>query len=210
MRPILLVFLTVVIVIGLPRLADRFRDGNLRAPSTANARADMQADSEGAAHAEGRAVTVPPPFVPVALQPPLSGGAAALPVPATQKELVVAIKKELTRLGYYDGPVTPRWSKGVRLAARRFFRQSRGDGETTLPSVKLLAALQSSQPTARPEDRQASESYKPYILGAAKTDDTALEARLDRGKAHKHSHHHKKHRQARSRRAGRTWAIPGF
>jgi peptidoglycan hydrolase-like protein with peptidoglycan-binding domain len=63
-------------------------------------------------------------------------------------ELIVAIKKELTRLGYYDGPIGARWDGGARRAVRRFtaFKGSE-------PTQALLTALRAAKPAGRRDFR---------------------------------------------------------
>ena len=91
------------------------------------------------------------------LPKPLASRASQAPaLPANGKELISAIQKELSRLGYYDGPDSGRWSRAVRLGAREFIRRTGGRHERhPQPSLELLASLQAAnlvELEAKPEN----------------------------------------------------------
>ncbi len=66
------------------------------------------------------------------------------PLPATDGELIVAIQKEMARIGAYDGPITSAWTDRVRGAVRKFT----GSGRTP-PSVELLNSLRAAKPAMK-------------------------------------------------------------
>ncbi len=68
--------------------------------------------------------------------------------PATQEQLVVAIKKRLNRLGFYDGEINGKWTKRVRAAAHEFARQSAIRVKTPKPTLELLRALETASAKA--------------------------------------------------------------
>jgi hypothetical protein len=193
----MLFFLTFAIMIGLPRLADKFRDGDPRVPSLSNARADIQAEPRDPTGRDIKGMDMSP-LVSVALQPSEGSAAAAdsQRVPATEKELILAIKKELARLGYYDGPATARWTKGVRLAVRHFVSRSGGSEKNGRPTLKLLAALQAYQPAGVFRVARPGGAFREKSAPA------------------KHGQRHRRHRQGRVhesyRRTQRSFSIPGF
>ncbi len=145
MRPLILIASTIAALIVLPRLADNFREPQPKL--TGNASVERLSD-KGAGHASSSGVAASEPAsvqaVPVSLKNKEAsprGAVVAPAVPASEDELIVAIQKELARLGYYDGPITARWTNGVRSAVRRFTGTKRSK-----PSQRLLAALQAAKP----------------------------------------------------------------
>jgi hypothetical protein len=149
MRPLLLIFLTFAVMIGLPRLADRFRGGQPRVDSQAASVAHAQPEMLEAAapNASPRAFpaaqTVPPLSVPLQASPVHPRvHAASNSESFTERDLILAIEKELIRVDYYDGPAAGRWTKRVRLAARHFVRRTGGTtGLYPSPTVSLLDSL---------------------------------------------------------------------
>jgi hypothetical protein len=71
-------------------------------------------------------------------------------------ELIAAIKTELTRLGYYDGPTNARWDADVRKAARAFSGVKR-----SAPTQALLTALKAAKPDGR---RSARRDYPVPVI----------------------------------------------
>jgi hypothetical protein len=75
----------------------------------------------------------------------LAGSGTKVARPANETELIPAIQKELTRLSYYDGPVTNKWSGPVRSAVREFFRKTGSRDHSVQPTARLLTALQAAE-----------------------------------------------------------------
>jgi hypothetical protein len=169
LRPLLLVSLTISVMIGMPRLVRVFR-----APPAIPDQPSKVPGGPGAAQAPVPPVISPaaepvrpaePPqaieVIPAALQPaqppavteassPLrEEQASPPPAPLTEEELIQAIQKELIRLELYHGPVTGRWTRGARHAARLFVRSTGGHDRRPQPSPALLAALQAAKTAQR-------------------------------------------------------------
>jgi hypothetical protein len=162
MRRLLLILFTIAVLIGLPRLANEFRQdaaspalgpsGTLSGTASREEQADGKRPRASAAALQNNGTPFRPPSA-VALSvslkpadvPAANNGAAAL-MPANQGELVSAIQKELKRLGYYDGPIGVTWSRPVRVAARNFTRHFEGRVRNPWPTVKFLEALRAIHP----------------------------------------------------------------
>ncbi|MBI4723709.1 MAG: hypothetical protein HY765_01420 [Rhodomicrobium sp.] len=71
------------------------------------------------------------------------------PFVSNRDELVLAIKKELIRLGYYEGPVTSIWTKAAQASARRFIHHTGSRVPRPQPTIELLTALQAAQPIVK-------------------------------------------------------------
>lgn len=67
-----------------------------------------------------------------------------------QDQLVMAIKKELKRLGYYDGPIDADWSGSAYRAAKKFTGLKRSK-----PTQQLLTALRAASPAAHAARRES-------------------------------------------------------
>ncbi len=173
MRPLLLIIFTVGMFIGLPRLADKFRDDRTAAAYAPVVGPAVEASRDGQSKAGG-VPAVSSAAANSSAQSPVSGQpiqvavrAAEVPLspktapavtaahPLDEDELIPAIQKELTRLGYYDGPITPRWNRAVRAAVREF-----GGVRRPRPTQRLLSALQAAQPAKRSEGRQQDQALK--------------------------------------------------
>jgi hypothetical protein len=76
------------------------------------------------------------------------------------KERILAIKKELNRLGLYDGPMTPVWGDDAQRAARKFTRIK------AKPSEKLLADLRAASAPAPKRERQAKREIRRKLAEA--------------------------------------------
>ncbi|MFZ1108841.1 MAG: putative peptidoglycan binding domain-containing protein [Rhodomicrobium sp.] len=80
-------------------------------------------------------------------------GASAASLPGGEEERIVAVKKELKRLGLYNGPMTPVWGEDARKAARKFTRVN------SKPSQRLLADLHAANAVpARSSESGAEQS----------------------------------------------------
>ncbi|MGO9806685.1 MAG: hypothetical protein ACLPJW_20145 [Rhodomicrobium sp.] len=161
----------IVTVFGLPRLANEYRSLQLEAKAppaivTSPGAATDRIEYRPAVNA-GDLPRIATPveklaafqLVPVSLRPAEAPGVRASQapaLPANGKELISAIQKELSRLGYYDGPDSGRWSRAVRLGAREFIRRTGGRHERhPQPSLELLASLQAAhlvELEAKPEN----------------------------------------------------------
>jgi hypothetical protein len=174
--------LAVCALIGIPRLVSELRE--YRSESQKPAPLAISAPPEN----RPAAIIAPPPKVPDAAalpkqapvqlvtqqrdSSPLPGvGAGAKPAnPASQAseaELVAAIQKELTRLGLYDGPVTDKWSRPVRIAAAGFLRKAGSRTRHPQPTAGLLAMLKAAEPVkkqaASPPEAARSEEKTAVI-----------------------------------------------
>jgi len=78
------------------------------------------------------------------------------PAPTTRAELVQAIGKELSRLGFYRGPIPTAWTKELRAATQRFSGK-----KAAQPTKALLAALQGAD---KPANRQPSLNLQQVTL----------------------------------------------
>jgi hypothetical protein len=158
MRLLWVVLLTIATLIGLPRLADNFREnpanGTPSGNDAANAARDGKPTAAAARNLPGGAdagIAAKPSstrVVPVSLKPAElapAGVSQVSALPASDDELISAIQRELMRLGYYDGPITIRWGKAVRAAARNFAREGGSRVRHPLPTIKLLLALQATK-----------------------------------------------------------------
>ncbi len=163
MRTISLSVLALVTAFGIPRLANEYRSLQLEAkaspaivtsPGAVTHRMEYRpAINAGdlpritsAAHVE-KPVAVQ--LVPVSLRPaevPVVPASQAPALPANGRELISAIQKELSRLGYYDGPNSGKWSRAVRLGAREFTRQTGVYARNPRPSLEILGSLQAANP----------------------------------------------------------------
>jgi hypothetical protein len=154
MRRLLLLIFAAAMLIGLPRVADRFREANSSLSSgtvvtgtkVPMPRPDAAPEAVPADLKPKAAATLSTQPVQVSMRAGaasgLSSSASVTPRrPTTDDELIAAIQKELKRLGYYDGPVVNRWTRSARAAAQEFS----GIGRPR-PTAKLLASLQTAQP----------------------------------------------------------------
>jgi len=78
-----------------------------------------------------------------------------------EEERILAIKKELKRLGLYDGPMTPVWGDDARKAARKI------TGVKSKPSQRLLAALRAASPASRRSSNEEVRRKLPEAPNAA-------------------------------------------
>ncbi len=169
MRTFSLFLIAVAIVFGIPRLVNEYRaprlDENVPPAMAASQGAvthkieNLAAINAGALPGMTSAVLAEKlaavQLVPVSLRPAEASAVPAIQVPAIPaKELISAIQKELSRLGYYGGPGNGKWSKAVRAGARKFIRRSGGHERYQLPSLELLASLKAAnvvKPEAKPD-----------------------------------------------------------
>lgn len=128
-----LIICTVAVLLGLPQFAVFFREpqyfGNL----------DLISDASGNRFAAVKHADVTTFFA--AKEPVVQTSSTTNVLPANEKDLILAIQLELTRLTYYGGPITRAWTEDVRGAVRKFS----GSGRTK-PSRQLLMALRSTKP----------------------------------------------------------------
>ena len=88
--------------------------------------------SAGAEAAKTQVAVLPPPAEPVAPQPP-------------RGDLVQAIKRELKRVGCYDGAVDDNWGeRSLRRSIGRFVRYAKFSGTADEPNSDFLDALRGS------------------------------------------------------------------
>jgi hypothetical protein len=192
MRRLLLILLTITILIGLPRLADKFREDRIsqkgkptgtspldiaqQNPSKTESGPSLPAGvNSGAPSAAAQAIPVSLKTSDVQTSSKAEAqraGPASLP--ASEDELISAIQKELIRIGYYAGPITGKWSKASRAAARSFARQANRHARHPKPTLKLLSTLQAAQPGGKREaGRDSSElhlqSAEPAVSGEGVT-----------------------------------------
>ncbi|MGO9170560.1 MAG: putative peptidoglycan binding domain-containing protein [Rhodomicrobium sp.] len=178
MRPLLFVLFAIVTVFGSVRLINEFRgkQAGVNAPAGATLsppRASQPVVSAAPQASSAVSLGAPPPvkLVPVSLQPsqaPQGAANRAAAIPASEEDLISAIQKELSRLGYYDGPATGRWSKAIRHAVRLFIRRTGEHPRRVLPTIELLTALQAADPkNAQGSNRRASTLPEPQSLQSA-------------------------------------------
>ncbi len=151
MRALLSIFFAACAVIGIPWVANEMRSGLQESGAPAPLAIGTPHQSLPAPIALPQLVSnatpdKKPPVQLVSLQrnQPAPLAAASRPASPGEAELVSAIQKELARLDYYGGPITDRWNKSARLAARHFMRASGGRERNPRPTAELLAALQST------------------------------------------------------------------
>jgi hypothetical protein len=98
--------------------------------------------------------------------------APAASLPDNEEERIVAIKRELKRLGLYQGPMTPVWGDDARKAARKFTRVK------SKPSQRLLAALRAANagPARNSEGRGEQVSKRQVQRKLAEAPSAALPA----------------------------------
>lgn len=175
MRAFSLFVSAIVIVLGIPRLVNEYRAPRraamaspavvVSAVAVAQKNESQPAINAPALPRVTSAVPVEKPVavqrVPVSLRPI---EAAAVPVsqvpaiPANGKELISAIQNELSRLGYYEGPSSGKWSRDVRFAVREFIRQTGGHIRNSRPSAELLMSLKAAvsvKPESKPDKEPA-------------------------------------------------------
>jgi hypothetical protein len=136
-RPVILIICTVAVLIGLPRLAVYFREPK---------HFGLILDAPGKRTADVRRTAAPPanglaPASNAVKEPVVQANSATPSLPASEADLIVAIQRELARIGYYGGPITTGWTEGVRDAVRKFSGLGR-----TKPSQQLLIALRAAKP----------------------------------------------------------------
>lgn len=174
MRALFLILLVIGLLIGLPRLADRFRDSSASRVVAGTGPAIGQRDAAPIRPAPGPQMAGPgansatAPLLPVALKPatpPIAGPQVEPPPPTNEDELIAAIQKELARLGYYEGPVTTRWTKAARAAARSFLKRTGIRSRRPAPTFELLASLRAAK-SDRPQEakRASSDSVVPTVV----------------------------------------------
>ncbi|MGA7327217.1 MAG: putative peptidoglycan binding domain-containing protein [Rhodomicrobium sp.] len=164
MRWFLLAVFTVATLIGLPRLADTFREngdkdsGASRASSPSQSHPGTASPQEAAASLAKASL---PGLVKAALHPAQDTSVASegLPVPSKRTALVLAIKRELDRLGYYDGALNGAWNRSARRAARRFIAVSKANADAE-PGVQLLTALRAAPRIAKAKKLEVAENYQ--------------------------------------------------
>src|SRR5258706_327331 len=163
-RRLLLILLTITILIGLPRLADKFREDRISQKGKPTGTSPLGIAQQNPSKTESgpslptgvnsEAPSASAQAIPVSLktsdvqtsskaETPRAGPAS---LPASEDELISAIQKELIRIGYYAGPFTGKWSKASRAAARSFARQANGHARHPKPTLKLLSTLQAARP----------------------------------------------------------------
>ncbi len=208
MRALLLIVLTISIIIGLPRLADRFRDApprrdlrstELPSPDFAKPGLDDRSSSS-----QNTGIIESANAAPVALQaiPPIApkrnDGQYA---PLGEAELIAAIQSELFRIGYYAGPPAKTWSRPLRLAARRYSENGGRSIDYRVPSLKLLNSLRSA-PAASKEPFRHATPHKTGNLDilAAPVDERPAASkphRREKNRAAKHKRHRLAHHRPR-------------
>ncbi len=135
MRAVILALCTAVVLVGLPRLAVFFRG-----PQEVG-KVNILTDGPRKREAEVKHASE---FLAAMKKPVVQRASVASPLPANDGELIVAIEKEMARIGVYDGPITSAWTDRVRGAVRKFT----GSGRTP-PSVELLNSLRAAKPAMR-------------------------------------------------------------
>ncbi len=164
MRWFLLAIFTVATLIGLPRLADTLREdgdkdsGASRASSPGQSRPGTASPQVAAASIAKASSSRQLKFA-LHLAQNMSVASEGLPVPSKRAGLVLAIKRELDRLGYYDGPMNGTWNRSARRAARRFVLVSKANADAE-PGVQLLTALRAAPPIARAKKLEVAENYQ--------------------------------------------------
>lgn len=159
MRRFVLLSLTIGSLIGLPRLADVFREKSIPSKSLPDGSdiAALSGRTENAPQSEAALLSVKKPLDPSSLAPQPAEMRAATPL--SEDELVLAIKKELIRLGFYRGALSSHWGRLVRIAAYRFARQAGLDARNLRPTNELLQVLRSTKSNdAKSITKGASES----------------------------------------------------
>jgi len=162
MRAFSLFVFAIVIVLGIPRLANKYYGvpqlaakappAMVVGPGAVTNRIENQSAINAAALPRATsAVPVEKPaavrLVPVSLQPieaPAVPVSQVPAIPASGKERVSAIQNELSRLGYYNGPSSGKWSRAVRSGAREFIRHTGSHIRNTRPSLELLESLRAA------------------------------------------------------------------
>jgi hypothetical protein len=159
MRASLAGLLAACALIGIPRLVSELREYRREsqkpaAPLAMNAPLESRPAISGAPTPKIADTAAPPKPAPVQLvaiqrePPPLAGAGAkssSLASPPNEADLIPEIQKELTRLGLYDGPITDKWSRPVRSAAREFLRNTGNRSRHPQPKAGLLAMLKAAQ-----------------------------------------------------------------
>jgi hypothetical protein len=191
MRASLAGLLAACALIGIPRLVSELREYRRESQRPPPVTVSVPPESRPAASAaplpkapDAAALPKQAPVQLVTLQrdPPLSAGAgtktASPPSPANEAELIPAIQRELARLGLYDGPVTDKWSRPVRIAARGFLRKTGSRARDPQPTAELLTALKAADPAkkqaegphegVRPEEKPVRQSEPPIKETAPK------------------------------------------
>jgi len=176
MRPLLFVLFAIMTVFGSVRLINEFRGKqgvNVPAGATLTPPRESKPVVSAAPASSAVSLGTPPPvkLVAVSLQPsqaPQGAANRAAAVPASEEELISAIQKELSRLGYYDGPATDRWSKAIRHAVRLFIRRTGEHPRRVLPTIELLTELRAADPkNAQGSSRRASTLPEPQSVQSA-------------------------------------------
>ena len=140
MHPFVLVFCIIAALIVLPRLANLFRQPEDTAPTLSEQKAKIEPGDRGSLIVATKPVGQGAfPVTVKTAEAPLTSSVSL--IPDGEDELIMAIQKELTRLGYYDGPVTKKWNGNVRGAVRKFTGSRR-----SRPSQGLLIALRAAKP----------------------------------------------------------------
>jgi hypothetical protein len=188
MRRFFLISLTITSILALPRIADRFREprpeqkSKPAQPAAGNTSSENHTQVAEPAH-EAQSAAVNTQQLPaanplaVAHSPVLPDvpAAGAIEPPAPQEDIVIAIKRELSRLKLYDGPLSQYWNRPVRMAARKFVRQAGLRVRYGKPSQQLLRALESTKADPRAPagvdamrlDMQVTQSLPEAAEGAA-------------------------------------------
>ncbi|MGC1587183.1 MAG: peptidoglycan-binding domain-containing protein [Rhodomicrobium sp.] len=197
MRTIFLSLLSLAALFGIPRLVNEYRAPQLEAkeaqaiaasPGTVSHKLETQSAAAAAPiPARPGAMPVERPvavqLVPVSLRPAEFSAVPASEAPALPgdgRELISAIQKELSRLGYYDGPNSGRWSKAVRHGVREFIRRTGGRHvHHPQPSLELLASLQAAnlvELEAKPENSSDRHPIRQAELRPARSPVEAIAA----------------------------------
>ncbi len=226
MRRLLLLFFTLVALIGLPRLADRFRDDRAALGSRARIASRSDDAKRSAASAEiaaaeaeasGKAAPAKPFSVTLAPTRPPVEPISTAGSPATQQQLVVAIQRRLNRLGFYNGEMNGKWTKRVRAAAHEFARKSAIRVKTPKPTLELLRALETASAKAEAGSNRDAPSLNMQVaegdLAKRKTGSTDLRdwnaQAYSSGWAGKISHGTRRPRDVKSGNLAREARTPG-
>src|SRR5262249_16518130 len=107
-------------------------------------------------------VAAEPAKTQIAMLPPNTEPVARpLPPGLSKGKLVQAIKKELNRVGCYDGTVDDNWGeRGLRRSIKRFVKYGKFSGSADEPSSDFLEALRGSAPAICPLECGARETER--------------------------------------------------
>jgi len=163
MRRLMIIASMISALIGLPRLADKFRDPqdakNTLAQPPSPSHIEPSLPEERLVQAiqvvqvfQGIPLTPLPAPMPVALTPSEPDKSQAAKLPLSDEDVIREIQRHLIRLGRYDGPVTDKWGRDVRAAARRFSRHAGLPHRHVKPTLELLQALKATDSDGLQQD----------------------------------------------------------